>query len=91
MTGFVSRLFHRSPESANIAKQRLQLVLAGDRTHIPPETIELLKDEIINVISRHLEIDRANVAISISRGTGGNRLVADIPMTGVRTRRRRTR
>ncbi len=81
---FWDRLLGRSPESAHIAKERLQLVLAHDRTRISPETIEILKDEIIGVISKHIEIDRSRVAVSISRGPQGNRLVADIPVLGVR-------
>ncbi len=82
----MSRFLGRIPNSANVAKERLQLVLAHDRANIPPGTLETLKDEIINVISKHIEIDRANVEVSISHGPNGNRLVADIP---VRTSRRR--
>ncbi len=76
----VDRLLGRSSDSAVIAKERLQLVLAHDRTHIPPDTLELLKDEIIDVISRHIDIDRSKVEVSISHNPAGNRLVADIPV-----------
>ncbi len=72
------------PNSANVAKERLQLVLAHDRVNIPPDTLEALKDEIINVISKHIEIDRANVEVSISHSPNGNRLVANIPVQGSR-------
>jgi cell division topological specificity factor len=82
--GFLDRLFGRTPDSAQIAKERLQLVLAHDRTHISPETLEKLKDEIITVISKHVEIDRAHVDVTMSRSAHGNRLVADIPVLGVR-------
>ncbi len=85
---FLDRLLGRSPATAPVAKERLQLVLAHDRTHISPETIEILKDEIINVISKHVEIDRAHVAVSVSRSAQGNRLVADIPVLGVRGARK---
>ncbi|HEX9076445.1 MAG TPA: cell division topological specificity factor MinE [Anaerolineae bacterium] len=85
---FLERFFGRSPDTAHIAKERLQLVLAHDRTHISPETLEILKDEIISVISKHVEIDRSHVAVSISRGPQGNRLVADIPVLGVRGMRK---
>ncbi|MBI4789909.1 MAG: cell division topological specificity factor MinE [Chloroflexi bacterium] len=88
---FINRLFGRSPDSAHVAKERLQLVLAHDRTSISPETLDLLKDEIISVISKHIEIDRAHVEVSISRGAQGNRLVADIPVVGVRGGRRAPR
>ena len=88
---FINRLFGRSPDSAHVAKERLQLVLAHDRTSISPETLNILKDEIISVISKHVEIDRAHVEVSISRSPQGNRLVADIPVVGVRGARRAPR
>ena len=84
MISFVHRLFSRTPDSRHIARERLQLVLAQDRSHIPPETLELLKDELITVISKHIEIDRAHVAVTISRTAEGNRLVANIPVLGAR-------
>lgn len=81
---FFKRLLGKSPDSAQVAKERLQLVLAHDRTSISPDTLEKLKDEIIAVISKHVEIDRANVDVTISRSSHGNRLVADIPVLGLR-------
>ncbi len=86
--GLMSRFLGRLPNSANVAKERLQLVLAHDRANIPPDTLETLKDEIINVISKHIEIDRANVEVSISHGPHGNRLVADIPVQSSRRARK---
>ncbi len=87
---FLKRLFGHSPESAQVAKERLQLVLAHDRTSISPETLQKLKDEIITVISKHVEIDRAHVDVTMSRSPrGGNRLVADIPLLGVRGARKK--
>ncbi|MBI5650981.1 MAG: cell division topological specificity factor MinE [Chloroflexi bacterium] len=85
---FLARVFGRSPRSANVAKERLQLVLAHDRTNISPETLGVLKDEIINVISRHVEIDRENVEVSFSRTERSQRLVANIPLIGARKARK---
>lgn len=81
------RLFGRSHKSASVAKQRLQLVLTQDRTNISPETLNVLKDEIIAAISKHIEIDVANVAVAISSDKQGHRLTADIPVIGVRKMR----
>ncbi len=88
---FLNRLFGRSTYSAQIAKERLQLVLAHDRTSISPETLEKLKDEIIAVISKHIEIDRAHVDVKMNRTPHGNRLVADIPIVGARGARKKKR
>jgi cell division topological specificity factor len=77
---FVVRLFGRRRATARIAKERLHLVLAHDRVYLSPDKFEMLKDEILTAISKHVAIDRDHVAFTVSRGPGGNRLVADIPV-----------
>ncbi|MBI3538147.1 MAG: cell division topological specificity factor MinE [Chloroflexi bacterium] len=79
---FFSRLINPSSHSAATAKERLQLVLAHDRINIPPATLELLKEEIISVISHHVEIDRARVQVEVERSAEGNRLIMNIPVLG---------
>ncbi len=93
MTNFIERLFGRSaPHSAQTAKERLQFVLIHDRTDISPVIMETLKDEIIAVISKHVEIDRTGVEINLTQTQRENRLVANIPLLvaqgGGRRRRR---
>lgn len=68
------------PSSSDVAKQRLQLVLVHDRSNISPGLLAMIKDEIINVISRHIEIDRNAVEINFSQQGRESRLVADIPL-----------
>jgi cell division topological specificity factor len=63
--------------------------LAHDRAHISPGLLDTLKDEIISVISRHIDIDAENVQVSISQSTRESRLVADIPLMVGRKQRRR--
>ncbi len=76
------------PSSRDTAKQRLQLVLVHDRNQISPGMIEIIKDEIIAVISKHIEIDTAGVQVSFTHGERENKLVADIPLAdGRRTRK----
>ena len=89
---FLTRIFNRPPDtdSAEVAKQRLQLVLAQDRTHISPETLHVLKDEIITVISKHVEIDHGNVQVSMMRTNQGEQLIANIPVVRVREPARAT-
>jgi cell division topological specificity factor len=70
----------REPSSREVAKQRLQLVLVHDRSNISPGLLETLKDEIVAVISQHLEIDRANVQVTFTQSRTQSRLVADIPL-----------
>ncbi len=81
--------FNRNKKSAESAKERLQLVLTHDRTDMTPAELSALKDELIEVISRHIEIDPDAVMIDIAREGRAQRLVADIPLKV--SSRRRTR
>jgi cell division topological specificity factor len=85
------RIFGRSLGSASVAKKRLQLVLTQDRTNISPETLNVLKDEIVTAISKHVEIDAANVEVSITSDESSHRLTANIPVVGTRPARVRAR
>jgi len=67
-------------KSAKSAKERLQLVLIHDRTDLTPAALDALKDELIAVISRHVEIDPATVQIDIAHEGRQQRLIADIPL-----------
>jgi cell division topological specificity factor len=84
---WLSRLLGRSPSSAEIAKNRLKVVLSYDRTNLTPEMLNTLQDEIVAAISRHLEIDRTGMTVSTQRGDKGDHLVADIPIRSVRAAR----
>ncbi|MCP4536848.1 MAG: cell division topological specificity factor MinE [Chloroflexi bacterium] len=87
----LERLFGSRDESSSgqVAKERLRLVLAHDRTSISPELLEELKDEIVAVISRHIPIDATGVQVTFSQSARESRLVADIPLSARRTRRQR--
>jgi cell division topological specificity factor len=89
MNSFIDRILGREKKSAHQAKERLKLVLIHDRTDINPGTMELLKDELISVISRHIDIDPAAVRIEMTQDGRQQRLIADIPLNP--TDRRRTR
>ena len=81
---FLKRLFGRpEPTSREIAKERLQLVLVQDRFKISPATLEKMKDELITVISRYVEIEADGVQVTFTQTRTQSRLVADIPVVGV--------
>ncbi len=81
--GFLNRLFgRREPTSSEIAKERLQLVLVHDRIKISPATLDKMKDELITVISRYVEIEADGVQVTFTQGRRESRLVADIPIVG---------
>ena len=81
MNNFFARLTgRREAPSAVTAKERLKLVLVHDRSDISPGVVEVLKDEIITVISRHVDIDHDRVTFNLTENDRESRLVADIPL-----------
>jgi len=84
---FLQRLRGES-HSAATAKNRLQFVLVHDRADLPPGKLEALKDDLIEVLSRHVDIDPRTVQISLTRERNQQRLVADILLAPARARRR---
>ncbi len=90
MRDFLDRLLGRSsypPKSKEIAKERLQLVLVSDRTNITPALLDILKNEIIKGISRHVEIDQAGLRVTVTQESSHTRVVADIPVERTREAR----
>jgi cell division topological specificity factor len=80
MAGWLEWLTGQKTKSAGQAKDRLKLVLINDRTDLSPSEMELLKNELIEVISRHIEIDPSLVNITMSQEGREQRLLADIPL-----------
>ena len=81
--GFLNRLFGSSePRSSQVAKERLQLVLVQDRIKISPAVLNKMKDELIKVISRYVEIEPDGVQVTFTQSRHQSRLMADIPVVG---------
>lgn len=76
--------------SGNVAKDRLKLLLVSDRANCSPETMEMIKNDIIKVIAKYMEIDTDGLDIQITQtesdGENGNvpALVANIPIKEVK-------
>lgn len=87
MSSFWDRLLGRDQKSAHQAKERMKLVLIHDRIDLTPGVLDALKDELIQVISRHVEIDPASVNIELDQDGRQQRLVADIPLKSARRKR----
>ncbi len=75
-----NRIFRRKKRSSDVAKERLQLVLVHDRAGVSPELIQTLRHEIVDVISKYLDIDQAGMEISLTQGRDRSKLVANIPI-----------
>jgi cell division topological specificity factor len=83
---FLSRLFAKpQPASKDIAKERLRVVLIHDRTDVSPELLQTLKQEILAVISEHVIVDdEEGIEVTVSQTRGQSRLMANIPLLGMR-------
>jgi cell division topological specificity factor len=79
-----SRLFGRKEHSSTVARNRLQLVLVHDRVNLSPGKIEALKDELIQVISKYVEIDQNGIDISLSQHADQTELTAHFPLLSAR-------
>ena len=86
MRRVVDRL-RRKQKSASTAKERLQLVLIHDRTDLSPSVMEDMRDEIIEVISRHIKVDRESVKIKVQQEGREQYLLAEIPIVQPNRRR----
>lgn len=76
----LDRLFGRERNTASQAKERLKLVLIHDRTDLSAGMMKQMKDELIAVISRYVEIDPTEVRIEMEQVGREQRLLADIPL-----------
>ena len=82
MIEFLKRLFGPSDSGAT-AKQRLQLVLMTDHLALAPEMIEAMKRELVEVISRYVEVDREKVEVDFERHDHALAMMANVPILGV--------
>lgn len=80
MLDLIAKVFGRDSASANIAKERLRLVLVHDRTNVSPQFLEALKEDLIGVISRYMEIDEENMDVTLQSAENQVALVANIPV-----------
>ncbi|MBQ9119956.1 MAG: cell division topological specificity factor MinE [Lachnospiraceae bacterium] len=79
----------RKKASGDVAKSRLMFVLSADRAGCTPEVIENIKNDIIEVLSRYVEIDKDGLDIKVNHSdtessNGGPSLYANIPIKGMR-------
>jgi cell division topological specificity factor len=87
MFEFFKSLFKPAPPSGETAKERLRLVLLSDHLSLAPEVVESLKRDLMEVISRYVEIDSANADVTFEHREREIAMLASIPITGVRERK----
>ncbi len=82
------RRFSGKPTPKDVAKDRLKLILIHDRGDLPHETLDKIRLEILEVLSKYIEIniDDVEIAVSKSENLDGNNpsLVANIPIKNIK-------
>jgi cell division topological specificity factor len=79
MSNFLSQLTKKR-KSANEAKERLQVLLIHDRVNLSPGAMDDLRNELIEVIARRLDVDHNAVKIEMANEGRSQRLLADFPL-----------
>lgn len=78
--------------SSDVAKDRLKLLLVSDRANCTPELMEMIKNDIISVISKYMEIDAEGLDIQITQTESENNngvvpaLFANIPIKDLKNK-----
>ena len=70
----------REKSPADIARERLHLVIIQDRTQSSSKVFEKIKDDIIKLLSQHPEIDSQNMDFEIRSFDKQVTIIASIPI-----------
>ena len=72
--------FKRNTTSAPVARERLQVLLAHERTVVGGESdlVAILREEIMAVIAKHMAVPQDKVQIKMDRGASVSTLEVDI-------------
>jgi cell division topological specificity factor len=89
MMSWIDKFLGREEKSGATAKKRLQMVLIHDRSDISPGVLAQIKDEIIQVFVKHLDINPEDVAVNLDQDDRESRLIAEVPLIAVGSNGRR--
>jgi cell division topological specificity factor len=79
----ILRRFFGEKASGQVARKRMQFVLMHDRLDITPDMMEAVKNDIIAVLSRYMEIDNTSIKVDIEQGKDFMALVSNVQVKRV--------
>ena len=83
---FLSTTMDSADASKETATNRLRFVLMHDRTNLSPETMEKMRDELIDVISKYVVIDTEALDLNLAAEGDAIALLASIPIVRAKTK-----
>ena len=72
------RRFFGEKASGQVARKRMQVVLMHDRLDLTPDVMESLKNDILAVLSRYMEIDDQTIRVDLEQGKENTALVSNV-------------
>lgn len=84
MLDAIKRMF-KSEKSGDIAKNRLKVVIMQDRTTFTPVMMERLREDLMKVFTKYLEIDSEGLEFNLEREDEQVGLSISIPIKKVKT------
>lgn len=76
--------WHKPTKSGQSAKSRLKVIIAHDRAGLNPDMLEDMRRDILEVVSRYVEIDPAETELSLESDQRMTALIANLPIRGVK-------